>query len=275
MLRVLETVQNPRTVTPREADIAFALEGVEGIEAVYAIASRAEPSAGELQPSVEVVIRIRPFTRRIEAHVSSRLATAFAFEPPPFVLMVDADAAAMPRLMQRATEIVLSPVERKAAVARRGLREMRRHVVGSVAATIPPPISCEIRDRRSCILIVDPQSIGIERSLRRLDAEVRVVSRASRALLDIAAAEISWGEVDVVLFDARASTERLRQFYVPVEKRFGISARDHFFLIVGELTYGAKQLVARYADLPVPLDMTRFASILDNATRWRRVPAGP
>jgi hypothetical protein len=261
-------------MTPREADIAYALEALDDIEALFAVA--APEKAPGPEKSVEVVIQLRIDSVRAQARVAARFAAYFEGGVPPFVTFVDSKEMSAPRFMHRAVALTLSPSEREDARARQGLRQMRRDA-NAVAARVSREAATRaarraLRERRASIAIAHRWSVEVERAIAGVDADVRVLPalRGSGPFLNIALTDVDAGEIDLFVVDAQTAWDYGRQLRAAMERRFGGSARDHLLIVETGRPTWASQLMSAYASLSMPFDVARLASILDKATRWRR-----
>ena len=260
-------------MTPRQADIVYALEGIDGIEQLFALA----PQEGVLasDESVEVVIQLRVHSARTQARVGARLAAYFEGGAPPFVTFVDACEMSAPSFMHRAVPLTtLSPVEREEARARQGLRDMRRDANRAAAKASREAATRVARraqgERRASIAIAHGWSADVERAIAGVDADVRVLSVGSGPFFDIVLTDIDAGEIDLFVVDAQTAWDYGRKLRAAMERRFGEAARGHLLIVEEGRPGWASQLMCDYASLSMPFDVARFASILDEATRWRR-----
>ena len=197
-----------KRMTPRQADIVYALEGFDGIEKLFALAPQEWVLASD--ESVEVVIQLRVHSTRMQGHISARLAAYFEGGVAPFVAFVDPREMHAPSFMHRAVALTtLSPVEREEARARHGLRKMRQDASRAVARRAA-------RDRRACVEISHEGAAEIERAIARVDAEIRSFPPTSVAFLDIALADIRAGEIDLFVLDAQ-TVSRYPSLVMPFE----------------------------------------------------------
>ena len=265
-------------VTPRHADVVFALEGVPGVQAVFAIAPPPHPVSGGLRP-IELVVELLPWSWRTAMKVNARLLTVLSYDECGAVEVKTADALSAPQYMSRATRLVLSPAEREAARERAAARPSAEDDLSTVASRPARPrhaLQPLVPGRRARVLVFDQHPEELEPVLAELDADVAFLHdwrrpHAERLTFVEAAREILATDVDLVLLDVQASRTRGRALFEAITAVFGPGARYHFFLTtLGQPPGWARDLVVRLPRLTKPIDPRLLAIVFDNATRWLR-----
>jgi hypothetical protein len=261
------------TVTPREADVTFALEAVPEVVGVYAV--RGGPPA-LLRPgdvSFEFSVHLDPWSGRAAMHAAARLLGAMGREELARVDIRDAAAMSQPAYMSRATELHLAPHDREAA----RVRVQARLEACAREPALPPTSGMPAVWRKRRALLVEADAGDSESILRSLGVEVRALYDPRvpyRARLTSADA-LPWvrnGQVDVVLVDVHwaPSQHALLELWTAAEQFFGRDVRSRFFLTawLGRARGGETELIEQMPTLFKPLQEHTLRDVMRVATRW-------
>jgi hypothetical protein len=260
-------------VTPREADVAMALETCEGVSAVFAVDA---PPHGLNVPAVaapyEFAVVLQPYSSGNVVRAHARLLAVLTREETGRVAFVDADARLQPSYMTRARRLVPTPTERQAAQARIAAR-------GSVVDDDPlEELAPDARlpALRARVLVLGARPSTVEPALRALGADfsfiddVRVAA-TDRLTVRHAAEEVRAGRVDLLIVEMNAFWQRGRLAMQALIARFDPLANRHFLMLgMANLPPWARVGLAGCPSLRKPLDAEQLRAVLERSTRWRR-----